>query len=129
MKGRGTELLLTASAVALIALGLAATFAPAEIAAFLRVSGSHAALPFQLLGAQCFGLGLANWSARKSLLGGIYGRPILLANTLHFVIAGMALGKLAIGGALEAPLLVFAAAYTVFALGFLAVLFGPSPVP
>ncbi len=128
MKPRSTELLLAAGAIALLAMGLATTFAPAEIAASLDVNGRHAALPFQLLGALCFGLGFANWAARKSLLGGIYGRPILLANTLHFVIAGTALGKLAVGGTLDTPLLVLAAVYAVFAVGFLAVLLGPSPV-
>jgi hypothetical protein len=42
----------------------------------------------QLLAAAWLGLAALNWLTRSSVLGGIYGRPIVLANTtLYFVSA------------------------------------------
>ena len=33
---------------------------------------------------------MLNWMSRGSALGGIYGRPIVMANTVHFTVASLA---------------------------------------
>ncbi|HEX8618771.1 MAG TPA: hypothetical protein VF911_14400, partial [Thermoanaerobaculia bacterium] len=87
-----TKILLTLSAVVMGAMGIAASFAPHEI---LHSFGSAATgvLPLlvQLLGASLFGLAMANWLARGSLIGGIYNRPLAVGNLAHFTIGALAL--------------------------------------
>jgi hypothetical protein len=63
--------------------GLALTFGPDEV---LRSAGGSAT-PLdlwlvQLLGAALLGLAVLNWVQRYALVGGIYGRPLLLANLI-----------------------------------------------
>ena len=45
----------------------------------------------QLLGAAWLGLAALNWLTRSSVLGGIYGRPIVLANTTLYFVSAMVL--------------------------------------
>lgn len=118
-----TKLLLTLSAIVLGAAGLAGTFAPQEI---LRACGIApiGALPLivQLLAALYFGMAMMNWTARGSLLGGIYQRPVAIANLTHFVIGALALLKAA-WAMRTLPLIVAAAIYTLFAFAFSSVFF------
>jgi hypothetical protein len=53
----------------------------------------------QLLGAAWLGVAALNWLQRATLLGGIYGRPVVFANLiLYFVSALSALRALPRGG-------------------------------
>jgi len=117
---------MTLSAVFVAALGVSASFLPQEI---LQLAGlvpdRLAAAVVQLAGALYIGFALLNWSAKGALLGGIYGRPIVLANFAHFAIGAITLLKIV--GLAEVGLLVAAAAYSVFAAWFGYVLFGPGP--
>jgi len=79
----------------------------------------------QIAGALYFGFAILNWTAKGTLLGGIYGRPIVLANFTHFAIGAITLLK--VPGQTEAGLLVGVVAYSVFAAWFGYVLFGPGP--
>ena len=83
---------MTASALVMGALGLAATFLPQEIAAYL---GASTTLPLliQILGALYLGFAMLNWMARTSLIGGIYSRPVASGNLVHFVVGALALAK------------------------------------
>ena len=45
----------------------------------------------QLLGASWLGVGSLNWLSQSSLLGGIYGRPIVLANLALYFIGALVL--------------------------------------
>jgi hypothetical protein len=38
---------------------------------------------------------MLNWMAKGTIIGGIYNRPIAIANLTHFLIGGLALAKLA----------------------------------
>ena len=119
-----TKALLSVSAVMLGVAGIAATFAPEEIAA--QFGNGANALPIQLLGALYFAFAMANWAARGSLIGGIYNRPLALGNLTHFVVAGLAGAK----AAMRSPqpfLLGVVTAYAVFAIAF-AMVFVRSPV-
>lgn len=75
----------------------------------------------QLLGAAWLGLAALNWLSRDARLGGIYGRPVVLANlVLYFVSATTALRALpvvgGIGWTVAGPALVLAAAYAALLL-------------
>ncbi len=118
-----TKLLLSISAVALGGAGLAGTFAPQELLQACGIAPSGV-LPLlvQLLAALYFAMAMMNWTARGSLLGGIYQRPVALANLTHFVIGALALLKGA-WAMRSLPIIVAAAIYTLFALAFSSVFF------
>jgi hypothetical protein len=122
-----TRLLLSLSAVILGLAGIGALFLPQEIAAALGMGGGRrAALLVQLAGAMLFSFAMANWMARGSLFGGIYNRPLAVANVTHFAIGAITLVKTALAG-WNLAVAVAAAVYTLFAIAFFAVL-GRSPV-
>lgn len=80
------------SAGVLLVCGVALLFAsdvllPALIPAFPPA----AAWLGQLLGAAWLGLAALNWLQRRAVLGGIYGRPIVLANLTVFFVSALSL--------------------------------------
>ena len=73
----------------------------------------------QIIGSLYFALAILNWMSKGSIIGGIYNRPIAMANLAHFVIAGLALIK----GILANPSLSYviwsiAIIYSIFAILF-----------
>lgn len=120
-----TRILMTACALMLAALGVAATFLPAEIIGWLGTAESPTlVLLVQILGALYFGFAMVDWTARDNLIGGIYSRPVALGNFAHFFIAGLALIKGLSDNPGATGLWVFTIAYVLFAAGFTVVLFG-----
>jgi hypothetical protein len=119
---------MTLSAAALAALGVGASFLPQEIL-------SRAAMPadrfsvavIQLAGALYVAFAMLNWSAKGAMLGGIYGRPIVLANFTHFAVGAIVLVKILAAGPLHLEVAVLTAVYALFAAWFGFVLFGPGP--
>ena len=71
-------------------VGAVLLFAPDEAGAMLMV-GSDAPLIMQLLGAALLGYAVANWTARGTLLGGIYGRAVVAGNQMHLMIGALLL--------------------------------------
>jgi hypothetical protein len=123
-----TKLLLSASAVVMGAAGIAGTFAPQELAgAFGIASEGTIVLLVQLLAAAWLAFAMTNWTARGSLMGGIYNRPGALGNLTHFVVGALALGKVAASGKGGIPILLAAGVYAAFAIAF-AMVFFRSPV-
>lgn len=117
---------MTLSAVFVAALGIAASFLPREILVLAGIVPDRAAAAIvQVAGALYIGFALLNWTAKGTLLGGIYGRPIVVANFTHFVIGAIVLleGR----GPKPAGLIAAAAFYSVFAAWFGYVLFGRGP--
>jgi len=93
------KLAVGAAAVCLATVGLALLFAGAEIAG--AVVASPVAEPFpSLLGAALIAFASMNWIARHNLLGGIYGRAVVVSNQTHLTIGAILLVKhgLARGG-------------------------------
>jgi hypothetical protein len=115
-----TKYLMTSTAVFLGAAGILLTFIPEEI---LTSCGLEATKPLQLLvqiiGSLYFGFGMLNWMTKSSLIGGIYNRPIAVANFTHFFIAGLALikGLISVPG-LPNTILAFGIVYSIFAVLF-----------
>jgi hypothetical protein len=112
------------SAAVLLAGGVALLFA-SDVLLPLLVPGFPAAGAWlgQLLGAAWLGVAALNWLHRGTLLGGIYGRPVVLANlVLYFVGALSLLRALAEPGVpralwgLAVPLALLAVVYGVLLL-------------
>lgn len=121
-----TKLIMTASAVVLGAMGILLTFMAIEVAGYLmdNVSKTGQVL-MQVLGALFFAFAMLNWMAKGSYIGGIYNRPIAIANFTHFLVGGLALLKAIINDtSLSMIVWVLAAIYLVFALLFARIVFG-----
>lgn len=90
----------SASALVLAALGGVLLFAADELLPRL-VPGvqAEAAWTGQVLGAAWLGLAALNWLSRGSVLGGIYGRPIVMANAVMYFITTTAVVKAPFAGA------------------------------
>lgn len=90
-----TKIILLASAIVLGAAGIGFTFMPAEIAAWMSIE-IHPMITLlgQILGALFLAFAMLNWMIRSSAVGGIYNRPIVVANVAHFSIVGLALLKM-----------------------------------
>jgi uncharacterized protein with PQ loop repeat len=100
-----TKILMTLSAAFLAALGIAATFLPQEIAA--RYGAPAVSVPatllIQIAGALYLAFAILNWTVRNSPIGGIYNRPVALANVVHFTIAAITLLKAALAHSAANP--------------------------
>jgi hypothetical protein len=125
-----TKVLLTLSAAVLGAAGIAGLFLPQEILGALGIVPAGVlvlTVIVQLLAALLFAGAIMNWTARGSLIGGIYNRPVAIANLTHFMIGALTVTK-AFLAAHHSPILgTCAVVYVVFAIAFAMVFFG-SPV-
>lgn len=112
-----SRFVMIASAAVLAALGLLFSFAPKETLAYLGqpVTGAVPVL-LQLAGALYLGFAVMNWTAKGSVLGGIYGRAIVLGNFLHFIMGALALLKAAMDPGFGTIFWVLTGIYAVFAL-------------
>jgi quinol-cytochrome oxidoreductase complex cytochrome b subunit len=66
---------------------------------------------------------MVNWTAKANLIGGIYGRPIAIGNFVHFVMAALALIKLAIKTPANIALIVLTIIYVLLGVMFAYVFF------
>lgn len=120
-----TKSLMTSSAIILALIGISLIFFPKEILDYFELSTSDTLeLLMQIIGSFYFAFAMLNWMSKGSLIGGIYNRPIALANWTHFFIAVLALIK----GVLANPSLSYviwsiAIIYSIFAILFGIVLF------
>jgi hypothetical protein len=113
-----------ASALFMAVIGLALTFAPQEI---LHRFDSDATIweqaMAQLCGALYVGFALMNWMALGATLGGIYGRPVVIGNLVHFMMGALVLLKMAGGPSSSTAQWTLTFAYVVFAVLFAFVIF------
>ena len=116
---------MASSAVLLGFSGLLLTFFPDELSAILVRSGNETLSMFiQIIGAMYFAFGMLNWMSRKSRIGGIYNRPIAIANMTHFMMVGITLTKLKIANSeLPQGFWVIVLIYLFFAAVFIKILF------
>ena len=120
--------MMASSALFMGALGIAASFFSHEV---LRFAGAavqtQTVLLMQVCGALYVGFAFLNWYLRGFVIGGIYNRPLALANLLHFAVVAVTLVKAA--PALDSiPVWVITAAYVMFAAWFGLVMFSAAPV-
>ena len=111
--------MMSASAILMAVLGLAATFLPQEIAARFGAGGDGPVVSLvQIAGELSVGYAILTWFARAAPIGGIYNRPIVTGNLLHFTVVALALAKSAAAGRRDPGLLAVAALYILFASWF-----------
>ena len=109
--------------------GVAGLFAPHEVLVVNGVAPTGSMpLLMQLFAAALMGAAINNWMAKDSLMGGIYNRPLALANLLHFATGGITLAKVLTRGSVTTPLAIATAVYCLLAIGFALVTFGRTPV-
>jgi hypothetical protein len=122
-----TKLIMGAGALYLAILGLAATFLPQEILAYLGKGGPRfLPLLVQLIGALYLAFAMLDWMAKDSLIGGIYNRPVAMGNFVHFMVGALALIKGVMAGQPGPVVWFLCGSYSLFALLF-AVVFFTSP--
>ena len=116
---------MTLSAAMLGLAGIALTFLPAELLISLDISPSKPQeFLLQIIGALYFAFAMLNWMTKSSLIGGIYNRPVAVANFTHFVIVALALVKGVISNPdLPAGILAATVVYSIFAILFGIILF------
>lgn len=117
---------MTVSASWLALLGASFLFAPHEAVRALGLPPGPGVLT-QVLGSALLAFASANWHARDSLLGGIYGRAVVVANQMHFVVGALVLLRHGAAAGGSAIYWVVSAAYTAEALWFSWLLWGPGP--
>ena len=90
-----TKTLMIISAIFLAVNGFGLSFFPNEISLLLTNDDNHIFIVIlQILGALYLGFSYVNWMSKNSLIGGIYNKPLLIGNTLHFLTASIAMIKL-----------------------------------
>ncbi|MFY0653115.1 MAG: hypothetical protein JXQ96_13830 [Cyclobacteriaceae bacterium] len=113
-----SNIIMTTSSLSLGAVALCLTFLPQEIASSLEFASTHVIF-LQIIGGLYFGFAMLNWMTKENLMGGIYGRPVIVANMSHFLIVGLALVKLAFRNSDQTSLWVVSIAYISFAAAFM----------
>lgn len=125
-----TKLIMSVTAIFLVVISLSLTFAPDNVMHAFGIADSIIIrLVFQLLGAFYFAFAMLNWMAKGAIIGGIYNRPIAIANLSHFLIGGLALTK-AVLGQNELPMIISVlAGFYMVAAGVFYVVMSRHPLP
>lgn len=90
-----TKTLMSSSAIYLALSGISLTFLPDEIISSMGIaSNPFLTLSFQILGALYLGFAMLNWMAKGVTIGGIYNKPIAVANFMHFAVGALAFIKI-----------------------------------
>jgi len=109
--------------------GIVISFLPRETGKLVNTSSQSGAdlLLIKIIGAALFGYGVMNFLARNNVIGGIYGKPMVMGNMIFHLIVGGQLLKFVAGGSATIPLMAAGIIYTLLAAGFLRMNF-TSPV-
>jgi hypothetical protein len=90
-----TKIVMTSCAIFLGVIGILLSFLPSEIITYLGVEPTIITTLFlKILSALYLGFGILNWMAKGSIIGGIYNRPIVIGNLMHFGVGAIALIKI-----------------------------------
>ena len=119
-----------ASACYLFVLGLVMLFAAdAALPAVIPAFPISALWLGQVIAAAWLAIAAFNWQSRSAILGGIYGRPIVYANVLLYMVTALGVVKAALDAQASVWLWVVVAPSAVFALFYGALLLrGPFDV-
>jgi len=111
---------MSASAILLGGAGVCLLFISGEILIYLNeVPTPSAQLTLQILGGLYFSFSMLNWMTRSSIIGGIYNRPIAIANLTHFFIAGISIIKFLFANPNQPSIVwVIAICFIAFAISF-----------
>src|SRR4051812_6500704 len=112
-----TKLVMSASAVVMAIAGITLSFLPQELTTLTGLKADNY-IVLQLLGALYFGFAALNWMAKGSIIGGIYGKPVVVGNLAHFLIGSLALIKINTTGISANVILGCTIVYALFAIIF-----------
>jgi len=110
-----TKILMTSSALILGLAGVFALFAPEVL---LPAAAGATSVLVQLMGALYFSFALMNWTAKDSAIGGIYARPVSLANFSHFLSGVLLLLKYQLSNEINLFVVAALVVYAVYAVCF-----------
>lgn len=114
-----TKILMMTCSLVLGLAGIFALFAPDVL---LAMFGAPLADPLsvlvQLMGALYFSMALMNWTAKDSAIGGIYARPVSLANFAHFFSGTLLLVKHVLSSEFNVSIVLMLVVYAIFASFF-----------
>lgn len=115
-----TKLLMTLSAITLAVMAISLILFPKELLNYFESSDSDTLqLLMQIFGSFYFAFAMLNWMSKDSIVGGIYNRPIAVANLSHFLISGIILIKGILSNTtLSYILWLIAIIYSIFAILF-----------
>jgi len=120
------NMLLSVSAIAYLLAALALLFTAEELLHFALGAASQLDVALlQLIGAALFGFAMLNWLNRYSIVGGIFSRPLVVANLAHTATAALMLGHLAVRQPVSPWLTGATLAYAALGVAFGARLFLP----
>lgn len=120
---------LTIASGVLFFAGGAALFAPAEIARLAELSPTQTIVLIVQLGASgLLGFALLNWMSRGQRLGGIYGRPLGMANLFLFTTTALTVARSILDNVLPASVVVLFAALAVLSAAFAWLVFLSDPL-
>lgn len=114
---RFTNVLMPTSALVLAGLGVATLFLPAELGAWLGL-GAGSELAVQLSAAGFLSVAALNWMGRTAIYGGIFGRPIVMANLMLGTVSSLSLVSALLGGDADPRLWALALLLGLHALAF-----------
>ena len=127
MQNRTTQNLVTTSAVVLATCGIGLIFGSGEVSKSLFGDSSNS-MPVSLWGGAMLGFGAMNWVARHSILGGIYGRAVVVGNQVHFFVGTMILLRLTLTTDRPWPFVATFCVYLLHAVLFSYLMFGASGI-
>lgn len=117
-----------ASAVILGAAAIVLIFAPETVLASLAIAPSPTAVPLaQLYGAALFGFSQMFWTARGMLLGGIYGRAVVVGGFTNGFIGAFVLLHALLPAHASSVVWGACAVYVILAIVFGTLMFGRGP--
>ena len=112
-----TKYLMISSAMFLGILGIIFTFMPDETIKLLNSNPNIIVLIIlQLTGALYIGFAALNFMARGNIVGGVYSRPLVIGNFVHFFVGGMALIKFISSSETIIILFIVTVIYIIFAI-------------
>lgn len=89
-----TKVLMIASCIFLGSIGLFALFAPEELLKLFNLPQTDPLPVFmQLMGALFLSFTLMNWTVKDNIIGGVYLRPVSIANFAHFMVGALSFLK------------------------------------
>lgn len=107
---------MTSSSLILGFAGMFALFAPDILLVMLGGTITKPlSILIQLMGALYFSFALMNWTAKDSIIGGVYARPVSIGNFGHFFTGTLLLGKYQLSNEFNLPIFVALVLYAIFA--------------
>lgn len=120
---RTSSFVTTLSAIVLAVGGVALLFGSDELLPRLMPAmPASATVLGQLISAGWLALAGLNWNQRRMIVGGIYGRPTVLANLMLYLVSAFSLGHPAMAGGASPVLLFLTGLFAVLTLVYGALL-------